>query len=103
VVQQMLAAARSLADELASREGMDAGRLYELADSFRGLVLAMAIQARGGWEEGFRTVGQEKVIENRNHHRVLKRELKRVRELFQQLGYEGVAGMQAIFDEFLGS
>jgi hypothetical protein len=57
----------------------------DLADAFRGLVLGMAIR-QVGRDEGFRLLGRESLVKNRNHHKALKRELEKVESLYRALG-----------------
>jgi transcriptional regulator with AAA-type ATPase domain len=57
----------------------------DLADAFRGLVLGMAIR-QVGRDEGFRLLGRESLVKNRNHHKALKRELEKVEALYKALG-----------------
>ncbi|MBU8899288.1 sigma-54-dependent Fis family transcriptional regulator [Corallococcus sp. H22C18031201] len=57
----------------------------DLADAFRGLVLAMAIR-QVGRDEAFRLLGRESLVKNRNHHKALKRELEKVDALYKALG-----------------
>ena len=58
----------------------------DLADAFKGLVLAAAAERRGSWEEAFRLLSREALVKNRNHHKVIRRELERVEALCRALG-----------------
>jgi len=60
----------------------------DLADSFRGLVLAVAAR-RLGREEAFRLLGRESLVKSRNHYRTLRREMERLEALYKTLGLEG--------------
>jgi hypothetical protein len=60
----------------------------DLADSFRGLVLAVASR-RLGRDEAFRLFGRESLIKSRNHHRTLRREIERLEALYKALGLGG--------------
>jgi len=60
----------------------------DLADSFRGLVLAVATR-RLGRDEAFRLFGRENLIKSRNHHRTLRREIERLEALYKALGLAG--------------
>ncbi|MGZ3447394.1 MAG: AAA-type ATPase lid domain-containing protein, partial [Myxococcaceae bacterium] len=60
----------------------------ELADSFRGLVLAVAAR-RLGRDEAFRLFGRESLIKSRNHYRTLRREIERLETLYKALGLAG--------------
>ncbi|MCP3103285.1 sigma 54-interacting transcriptional regulator [Myxococcus sp. K15C18031901] len=57
----------------------------DLADAFRGLVLGMAIR-QVGRDDGFKLLGRESLVKNRNHHKALKRELEKVEALYKALG-----------------
>jgi DNA-binding NtrC family response regulator len=52
----------------------------DLAESFRGFVLAEAVQ-KVGREEAFRLVGRESLVKGRNHVKALKQELKKAEAL----------------------
>jgi transcriptional regulator with AAA-type ATPase domain len=57
----------------------------DLADAFRGFVLGAAFQ-QVGREEALRLFGLNAAVKNRNHHRLLRRELDRVEALCKALG-----------------
>lgn len=60
----------------------------DMADAFRGLVLAVATR-RHGREEAFRLLGRESFVKSRNHYRTLRREVEKVEALYKALGLEG--------------
>jgi DNA-binding NtrC family response regulator len=73
----------------AERRRKQGGTLsLELADSMRGLILAAALLRMGKREEVLSALDQELLIRNRNHHRTIKREVARSRELMTALGEE---------------
>lgn len=74
-------AARAIVTEAKRRGGFD----LDLAEAFRGYVLAAAVDALGP-EEALRLLGKETQVTNRNHHRLLKREGERVQKLLEALG-----------------
>ncbi|XYH98487.1 sigma-54-dependent transcriptional regulator [Sorangium sp. So ce1128] len=78
-------AARGFVQEAARREGSGPPLSLDLADAFRGMVLGAAMQERGR-EEAFVLFGQKPLLKNRNHYRVVRRELARVRELLSTIG-----------------
>ena len=80
-------AARAFVDEAERRESAGARLSLDLADAFRGLVLCAAIERRHGLDAAFTLLDQASLLRGRNHHRVHRRELERVRALI-----EGVAG-----------
>jgi hypothetical protein len=59
------------------------GMLLDLADAFRCLVLCAAIERRHGLDAAFMLLDQASLLKSRNHHRVLRRELDRVRALIE--------------------
>jgi Sigma-54 interaction domain len=74
-------AARAFVDEAERREASGARLSLDLADVFRGLVLCAAIERREGLDAAFVLLDQAALLRGRNHHRVLRRELERVRAL----------------------
>jgi DNA-binding NtrC family response regulator len=86
LVGALVAAAAAFVSEAERRAGK-AGVDLDLADSFKGFVLGVAIEKLGGnRDEAFRLLGREKLVASRNHHKVLKRELERVEALCAALG-----------------
>ncbi|WP_225409696.1 sigma-54-dependent transcriptional regulator [Stigmatella hybrida] len=55
-----------------------------LTEALTGVVLGQAVQELGR-EEAFRLLGRENLLKNRNHHKVLKRELEKVEALYKEL------------------
>jgi DNA-binding NtrC family response regulator len=74
-------AARAFVDEAERRESSGARLALDLADGFRGLVLCAAIERRHELDAAFALLDQASLLRSRNHHRVLRRELERVRAL----------------------
>jgi hypothetical protein len=62
------------------------------------MVLVAALQDGESRDDAFTLFGQELLVKNRNHHRALRRELVRVRELVCGLGGEVDAALQEILD-----
>ena len=77
------AAARAFVDEVERREASGVRLPLDLADAFRGLVLCAAIERRQGLDAAFVLLDQASLLKSRNHHRVLRRELERVRGLLE--------------------
>jgi len=71
----------------------------DLADAFKGLLLAAAVEALGGRDEAFKALGREALVRNRNHHKVLKRELERVEALCRALGEPVPQAVTALMDQ----
>ncbi|MDY7228253.1 sigma-54-dependent transcriptional regulator [Hyalangium rubrum] len=68
-----------------------------MAEAMVGVVLGQAVQQLGR-EEAFRLLGRENLLKNRNHHKVLKRELEKVEALYKELG-EGSSPFAALLAE----
>ena len=56
----------------------------DMAESFRGFVLAEAVQQLGR-EEAFKLVGRESLVKSRNHLKALRQELKKAKTLCSEL------------------
>jgi DNA-binding NtrC family response regulator len=61
----------------------------ELLDGFRGMVVQAALEQTRSKEAAALLLGLNEAVTNRNHHRVLKRELERAQKLLQVLGETG--------------
>lgn len=72
------AAARRYVEELSKNPKL---RRLELLDGFRGMVVAEAVRRLGGRDEAMAALGEGEMVENRNHHRVIRRELDRLAAL----------------------
>jgi DNA-binding NtrC family response regulator len=91
-------AAQSFVTEAERRRGGSAPLSLELTEVFRGMVLSAAVQRTGSRDEAFTLLGQEPMLKNRNHHRALRRELARVREVLDLLGGEVEPDLTAALD-----
>jgi DNA-binding NtrC family response regulator len=98
LISQLWRAARSFVQEAERREGSSAPLPLDLTDAFRGMVLGAAVQRRGSRDEAFALLGQQPMIKNRNHHRALRRELERVRELARTIGGDIDPDLVAMLD-----
>jgi len=86
LVSALISAAAAFVHE-AEKRGGDAPLDLDLAESFKGFVLAVATEKLGGSrEEAFKLFGRAQLVASRNHHKVLKRELERVEALCAALG-----------------
>ncbi len=88
-------AARSFVQEAERREAGGAPLPLDFCDAFRGMVLGAAVQQRGK-DGAFALLGQQPLVKNRNHHKALRRELDRVRDLVQVLGGEADPDLAAM-------
>ncbi|HTE51618.1 MAG TPA: sigma 54-interacting transcriptional regulator [Kofleriaceae bacterium] len=86
--------------EEAERRGRARGGLpLELCDAFRGMVLGVALQRLGDRDQAFELLGHHQTLRHRNHHKVMRRELEKVRELLRALGGGASQGLTALLDE----
>jgi DNA-binding NtrC family response regulator len=83
LVSSLWRVARSFIDEVERRESSTARLSLDLSDAFRGLVLCAAIERRRGLDAAFVLLDQASLVRSRNHHRLLRRELERVRALLE--------------------
>jgi hypothetical protein len=91
-------AARAFVDEAEHREASGVRLPLDLADAFRGLVLCAAIERRKDRDAAFVLLDQASLLRGRNHHRVLLRELERVRGLIEALPGEVDPSVSALLD-----
>lgn len=75
LLRQIRAAARQYAREVKRRANTKAPLLLDYADAFRGFVLQATLKRFGSKEDALLALGLGSVLKDRNHHRVLKREL----------------------------
>lgn len=83
LVATLWRAAVAFVDEAERRESSGARLPLDVADAFRGLVLCAAIDRRQGLDDAFMLLDQASLLRSRNHYRVLRRELDRVRALIE--------------------
>lgn len=77
VIASIQAAAAAFVNE-AKRRRSDGGSLdLDLADSFKGFVLAAALDDDSDRDRVFQLLGKEALVKSRNHHKVLRREIER--------------------------
>ncbi len=85
---QLWRAAQAFVREAERRSEAGDTLSLDMCEALRGLVLAAAVTKRGR-DEAFVLLGQQPLLKNRNHHRALRRELDRVRELARQVSGPG--------------
>ncbi len=90
------AAASLFLDEAERRHA--AGEPWELerAEILKSFVVFAAAQRYADVDRAFRVLGHEALIKHRNHHKVLRRELSRVSELYAELGLRPGPDVQAV-------
>lgn len=94
---QLWRAARTFVQEAERRSDSGAALSLESCEALRGLVLAAAVLRRGR-DDAFVLLGQQQLLKNRNHHRALRRELERARELHRMVGGELDPELAALLD-----
>jgi len=92
-------AARAFVHEAERRRSSGTPLSLDLTEAFRGMVLGAAVQQTGNRDEAFTLLGQQPLLKNRNHHRALRREILRVRELLRVLGGEVDRDLETMLDE----
>jgi DNA-binding NtrC family response regulator len=103
LVTTLWRSARAFVDEAERRE-VAGGRLsLDLSDAFRGLVLCAAIERRRDRDAAFVLLDQASQLRGRNHHRVLLRELERVRGLIEAVPGEVDPTISALLENPDGS
>jgi DNA-binding NtrC family response regulator len=60
----------------------------DLAGAFEGFVLDAAVRRHKNVEAALRVLGKESVVQNRNHHKTVRRALEKVDQLHRALGRE---------------
>jgi DNA-binding NtrC family response regulator len=105
LLAQLWQAAGAFVEEAERRERAPGrARLdLELCDAFRGMVLGAALQRLGDRERAFELLGQRQTLRHRNQHKVLRRELEKVRELIRAVGGGANQGLVALLDEIDGA
>lgn len=88
-------AARAFVQEAERHRASGAHLSLDMSEAFRGMVLAAAVQ-RVGSRDAFVLLGRDTLLKNRNHHRTLRNELVRVRELLRALGGEPDPELEAM-------
>jgi DNA-binding NtrC family response regulator len=91
-------AAVAFVTEAERRRGGSSPLSLDLAEAFGGMCLGAAVQQTGNRDDAFTLLGQKPMLKNRNHHRALRRELSRVRELLRLIGGEVDQDLQAMLD-----
>jgi len=89
LIDALISAALSFVS--AAEHGAAAGTPFDLdlADGFKGFVLAVATEKLGSREDAFRLFGREKLVTSRNHQKVFKRELERAENVCASIGKRG--------------
>ncbi len=70
----------------------------DLAEAFKGFVLAVALEQERNRDEVFRLFGKDSLTKSRNHHKVLRREIERAEALFRALSGSGAGNPARLLD-----
>ena len=89
VLDCMQAAATAFVDEAERLEENNAVLDLDLADALRGFIVGTAVERLGSREQAFRILGKGQQVQNRNHHKMLRREIERIDALGKALGEGG--------------
>lgn len=89
LVDCMQAAADAFVDAAAQLEERGACLDLDHAEALRGFVVATAIEHTGNREHAFRMLGRGQQVQNRNHHKMLRREIDRIEALCHVVGEDG--------------
>jgi DNA-binding NtrC family response regulator len=68
-------------------------------EALRGFIVGTAVERTGSREQAFRMLGKAQQVQNRNHHKMLRREIDRVEALCKVVGEEGKRPFAKILDE----
>lgn len=68
-------------------------------DALRGFIVGTAIERVGNREHAFRLLGKNQQVQNRNHHKMFRREIDRVEALCKAIGEENKKFFAKILDE----
>ena len=99
LLAQLWQAAVAFVEEAERRDPARGGLPLDLCDAFRGLVLGVALERLGNTEQAFELLGQVQTLRHRNHHKVMRRELQKVRELVHVLGGGASKGLAALLHQ----
>jgi len=95
----MQAAALAFVEEAERLEERGASLDLDHADALRGFVVGTAIERTGSREQAVRMPGKGQQVQNRNHHKMLRREIDRIHALCKAVGEEGKQIFTKIVDE----
>lgn len=81
-----------------AEEQRSRGRLLDLehAEALKGLVLAAALERSQSREEAFLLLGKENLVQNRNHQRIWRAEMKRLEAALRALEQEAPAPLRRL-------
>lgn len=85
IVAQLWRAAQAVVHEIERRGDSGAALSGDACEALRGLVLVAATRHRTR-EEGFALLGQQSLVDHRNHHRAFRQAVNRVRQLISATG-----------------
>jgi DNA-binding NtrC family response regulator len=95
----MHAAAVAFVEEAERLEERGACLDLDHGEALRGFIVGTAVERAGSREQAFRMLGKGQQVQNRNHHKMLRREIDRVDAFCKAVGEEGKKLFAKIVDE----
>jgi DNA-binding NtrC family response regulator len=86
LLDQLHAAAAAFVAEAERQKACGSELDLDLAEALRGFVLGTAALKLGSKEKAFRLLGKEGMVQSRNHHKQMRRDVDRVDALCRALG-----------------
>ena len=99
LLDQLHAAAAAFVAEAERRKASGGELDLDLAEALRGFVLGAAVLKLGSKEKAFRLLGKEAMVQSRNHHKQMKRDMERIEALCRALGGDAENPFQALLGE----
>jgi DNA-binding NtrC family response regulator len=93
------AAAVAFVEEAERIEEKGATLDLDYGEALRGFIVGTAVERTGSREHAFRMLGKAQQVQNRNHHKMLRREIDRVDALCKAIGEENKKLFTRILDE----
>ncbi|MBK9266236.1 MAG: sigma-54-dependent Fis family transcriptional regulator [Polyangiaceae bacterium] len=99
LVDCMQAAAVAFVEEAERLEERGGCLDLDHGEALRGFIVGTAVERTGSREHAFRMLGKGQQVQNRNHHKMLRREVERVDALCKAVGDEGKKLFTRLLDE----
>lgn len=99
LIDCMQAAAIAFVEEAERIEERGGCLDLDLGEALRGFIVGIAVERTGSREHAFRMLGKAQQVQNRNHHKMLRREIERVEALCKAVGDDSKKYFTRILDE----
>ncbi len=99
LLQSMQAAAAAFVEEAERFEERGACLDLEHGELLRGFIVGAAVERAGSRDAAFRMLGKAQQVQNRNHHKILRREIERVEAIGKAIGEDGKHIFAKLSDE----